>query len=382
VIAQTIKYQVMKFHRIIGIVLFVVVGHLFSFAQAGLGLRNLEYRTPVTGLFEIDTMEVNHDFTFGLHYRWFDSAIPYSGNLRQDGLEAENLHDIFNIHSGNITIGYSYNRRWSAFLAVPLQFGQKSSVLEHSLVNGSFVARQRRVTEAAGLGDMILMVNYAAILPTHNRKSYLTVGLGAKLPTGSSTAMDIWHNVGPNRTSVLRPVDPVIQPGDGNWGLMVDLRGGFRLLDWIGVYGEGRYLSTPTPVNGTPTFRDTFSEEFSEEGTTSVSDQYMVRGGITLAVPQSPVLFSFGIRVDGTPVNDLIGSSQGFRRPGYATSFESNVVIQSSKMNFYVSLPYIYYQQRDQSNPDIAFSSRTGRFRQGDAPFARFALFVGVSSKI
>jgi len=352
------------------------------FAQAGLGLRNLEYRNPAAGIFYLDSTDIKHEFSFGLHYRWFDAAIPYSGNLRQENLETENLHDIFNIHTGNITIGYAYNNRWSAFLVAPLQYGQKSSVLEHSLVNGSFVARQRRVTDASGLGDALLMINYAAILPSVTRKVYATAGVGVKIPTGLSTAMDIWHNVGPNRTSVRRPVDPVIQPGDGTWGMLVDIRAGAQLFDWLGLYGEGRYLSTPAATNSTPTFRDTFSEEYAEEGLTSVSDQYMVRGGVTLAVPESAVLFSFGIRVDGTPVNDLIGESPGFRRPGYATSFESSFMIRSPKVDFYVSMPYIYYQQREQSNADIVYSNRTGRFRQGDAPFSRFALFVGIASKL
>lgn len=349
-------------------------------AQAGLGLRHLEYKTPAIGLVTYDSTGQVDQFSFGVHYRWFDAAVPYSGNLRQDALEMENLHEIFNVHAGNISFGYHYNQRWSAHLTAPLVFNQKSSVLEHSLVNGSFVARQRRVTESIGLGDVFLMVNYAAVLPTMMRRARLDVGVGVKMPTGDFRVRDTWHNVGPNRTPVLRPVDPVIQPGDGTWGAILDLSGAYTITNWLGVYGEGRYLSTPEATNGTQTFRSTFSDEYSEEEIVSVSDQYMVRGGVTLSVPASAVMFSFGARVDGTPVNDLVGTSEGFRRPGYATSFESSVIIRSANFDFYLSLPYIYYQQREQSNADKVQGQRTGQFVQGNAAFARFALFVGIQS--
>jgi len=370
----------MKNIYILAVVFATLIPHLLQ-AQAGLGLRHLDYKTPVNGMVMYDSTYQVERFSFGLHYRWFDAAVPYSGNLRQEALEMENLHEIFNMHAGNISFGYHYNKRWSAHLTAPLVFNQKSSVLEHSLVNGSFVARQRRVTESAGLGDVFLMINYAAVLPTAIRRARLDVGIGVKAPTGDYRAQDTWHNVGPNRTPVLRPVDPVIQPGDGTWGAIVDLSGSYTIADWVGVYAEGRYLSTPASTNGTRTFRSTFSDEFSEEDIVSVSDQYMIRGGVSLTVPRSAVAFSFGIRVDGTPVNDLIGTSEGFRRPGYATSFESSIIIKSPQFDFFFSLPYIYYQQREQSNADKLYGQRTGQFAQGDAAFARFALFVGVQSK-
>jgi hypothetical protein len=66
--------------------------------------------------------------------------------------------------------------------------------------------------------------------------------------------------------------------------------------------------------DGVRTFRTQKGEEIM-----SVSDQYLYRGGISHAVPGVKRLFaSIGGRIEGVPVRDAFGQSNGFRRPGYA----------------------------------------------------------------
>jgi hypothetical protein len=353
---------------------------LSIYGQAGLGLRQLEYATPNNGLATIDTADWMHRFSFGVHYRWFDASQPYSGNLLQQNSIDDNVHEIFNQHAMNIAFSYQYNAQWGATLVAPLVYNQKSSVLEHSLVNGTFVARQRRVTEGIGLGDVFVMVHWSPVRADEFRRLSLTGSVGVKIPTGDFRQTGTWYNVGPNRTSVIRPLDPIIQPGDGTWGYLADLHGSYRIMNWLGLYADGRYLATPAALNGTSTFRSTFSEQYADEEQVSVSDQFMIRGGVSLMVPNSPILFSFGVRVDGTPVNDVFGTSEGFRRPGFATAFESNFIIRSGKINFYLSIPYVYYQVREQSNAEKMYTARTGQFRRGEASFSRFMLMTGISS--
>ena len=59
----------------------------------------------------------------------------------------------------------------------------------------------------------------------------------------------------------------------------------------------------------------------------SVTDQYLVRGGIGHALPKIRGLAaSFGGRFEGVPVRDLIGGANGFRRPGYAISVDPGLM--------------------------------------------------------
>lgn len=346
--------------------------------QAGIGLRHLDYKTPSQGLIHLDTVKKQSKFAIGLHYRWFDADVPYSSDLRQTELEAANEHEIFNKHAVNIALSYQLTPRWSFHVGIPLVYNQKSSVYEHSLVNGTFITRQRRVTEAIGLGDVFVMTNYAFVVPDSMSKTSIVLGGGVKLPTGAFDAMDDWQNIGPMGTSVRRPVDPVIQPGDGTWAAIADIQLGHELTNWLGLYGGARYLASFASSNGVMTFRSTFSEEFREEDLAGVSDQYMVRGGVTLTYPGLPLWLSLGLRVDGVPVNDMVSGREGFRRPGFATSFENSLSYRGSGFEIYANVPIIYYQKRLMSNADRRFTANTGQFRHGDASFAPFAIFTGV----
>jgi hypothetical protein len=344
-------------------------------AQAGLGLRHLTVQNPVHGFTHQQFREKG--YSVGIHYRWFDAAQPYKGNLRQTQQEQQNIHDIFNSHNISMALHYRLNAKLSFFAAIPLIYNQKSSVLEHSVVNDQMVALQRRITEGIGIGDLLIGAKYRVLSSEYFSRGILETGLSIKLPTGSSNRKDIWHNAGAQRADVLRPVDAAIQPGDGTWGVMLELSGTYEFFTYLSFYGEGLYLSTPQDLNGVHTFRPFISASYAEEGDMSAADQYMARGGLSLKPANSPLILNSGLRIDGVPVNDLIGKSEGFRRPGYAVAWENSISLVSDRFSFYLNVPYVYYQQREQSNPELRYQMRTGENRHGDASFARFAVFAG-----
>ncbi len=345
------------------------------YAQAGLGLRHLTVQNPVHGFSHQQIKDKG--YSVGIHYRWFDAAQPYSGNLRQTQQEQQNIHDIINSHNISMSFQYQLNTRLRFFAAIPLIYNQKSSVLEHSVVNDQMVALQRRITEGIGIGDLLIGAKYRILSSEFFKRGFLETGLSVKVPTGPSNRKDIWHNAGPQRSDALRPVDSAIQPGDGTWGVMVDICGSYELFKYLSFYGEGLYLSTPQDLNGVHTFRPFISASYAEEGDMSAADQYMARGGLSLRASNSPLILNSGLRIDGVPVNDLIGMSEGFRRPGYAVAWENSISLLSDRFSFYLNVPYVYYQQREQSNPELRHQIRTGENRHGDASFARFAVFVG-----
>jgi hypothetical protein len=348
--------------------------------QAGLGLRQIQIDLPVFGFEAADSL--SRGFQLSGHYRWYDASVPYTGNIQLVNIERENTQDIFNSHQLSFSLQYRLNNRFRFFASIPLSYQQKSSIWEHSLVNDYRVAFERRVTEGIGLGDILLGGGFQLLNPNKYTASRLEVGAALKVPSGQYQATDIWYNAGPQRADVVRPVDQAIQPGDGTWGVLLSLKGTWKLWSFLGIYGETFYLSTPKDLNGVYNYRPFVSAIWSEEGENSATDQYMARGGISIRAPRSPLSLHSGIRVDGVPVNDIFGASEGFRRPGYAVSWENSLMLQAKDFRVYLALPYIYYQTRLDSRPELRYEAKTGLNRQGESSFARFMLQIGFESKL
>src|SRR5690606_25366778 len=130
-------------------------------------------------------------------------------------------------------------------------------------------------------------------------------------------------------------------------------------------------------VNGTRTYRETLSPALYNETICSVPDQYMARLGLSYMVNN----FSFmgGGRLEGIPVYDLVGGSEGFRRPGFVISLEPGVSVMTKKANYYVTVPVAVHRNRTQSVTDKERTEKTGTFQQGDAAFADYVINLGAS---
>jgi hypothetical protein len=72
-------------------------------------------------------------------------------------------------------------------------------------------------------------------------------------------------------------------------------------------------------------------------------------------------------------VRDVFGSSEGFRRPGYALSIEPGLVVSRGKSAVSVSTPFAWKRNRQQSVPDMADDTI------GDAGFADYVVLTGYS---
>jgi len=137
------------------------------------------------------------------------------------------------------------------------------------------------------------------------------------------------------------------------------------------LYFSTLYLFNPRDTNGVTTNRNRITEQIM-----SVSDQYLVRGGVSRAVPKVPGLFvTFGGRWEGVPVRDLLGKSNGFRRPGYAISGDPGFMYARWGYVFACSVPWAIERNRRRSVSDIA-----NRIH-GDAAFADYTVALGVSKR-
>jgi hypothetical protein len=112
----------------------------------------------------------------------------------------------------------------------------------------------------------------------------------------------------------------------------------------------------------------------------SVADQWMFRTGVNYKVNRFTA--SLGYRREEIPVYDAFGGSNGFRRPGYVESIEPGLVYQMRKMNIYAFVPVAIVRNRTQSVPDKIRSEKTGKYYQGDAAFADYAINIGFNIKL
>ncbi|HUP12513.1 MAG TPA: hypothetical protein VM187_09885, partial [Niastella sp.] len=148
----------------------------------------------------------------------------------------------------------------------------------------------------------------------------------------------------------------------------------------VNLYGNFYYLISPREQNGVSTARGgTPSAAAVAYGSDvmSVPDQYMYRVGANIMLKRLTV--SGGIRRECVPAHDLIGGSNGFRRPGYVVSVEPGVSYAFKKINVYAYVPVAVKRDRTQSVPDMIRTDITGVYAQGDAAFADYSVNIGMS---
>jgi hypothetical protein len=260
---------------------------------------------------------------------------------------------------------------------VPVISNARSSLYEH-YGNNSKDPNARRSTHSFGLGDVRLAAYYWLLDPARAAKANVQVGLGIKLPTGDYRYQDYFYKN--DSVKVLGPVDQSIQLGDGGTGITLETNSFYFFSRDASLYFNGFYLSNPREQNGVSTARGGVTSPASiayGSDVMSVPDQYMARLGVNYLVDR--LAFSGGMRIEGIPAEDLIGGSNGFRRPGYVLSAEPVVAYKVNRTQFYVSVPVAVVRNRTQSVPDKIRTEKTGVYAHGDAAFADYTVNVGFS---
>lgn len=309
---------------------------------------------------------------FNMGYRYFKSFRHFKGREEQKERLKENTEVINWQHLLDLSVSKQINPRWSLLVGLPIGMNKRSSLYEHGRT-------ERHNSRSFGIGDMRIMAYRWMIDPTKHSKGNFQLGAGLKLPTGDYKYEDYFQNVGPNGSAQLRPVDQSIQLGDGGTGIAVELNSFYNFSPLAGLYGNFFYLSNPREVNGTRTYRETLSPVLANESIMSVADQYMARIGFqyNFIGTLKGLSGSIGGRIEGIPVEDILGGSKGFRRPGYVVSVEPGLVLQQKKSLFFLTVPVALERNRTRSVTDKEASITSGTYRHGDAAFADYAINLG-----
>ncbi len=300
-------------------------------------------------------------------YRWFRSDRHFVGDVEQPQRQADGSEVINDVHSFDVSATYGITPRWSATITFPFFSAERSSLYEHDGTN-------RHSMHSGGLGDLRVLTDVWLLDPHKHMDGNIALGLGFKAPTGDDKASDTaYRATGP----VTRPVDQSIQPGDGGWGIILQLQAYQKIYGNLFGYFQGSYMITPEEQNNTR--RTTGNEGTPPDVRTfnSITDQYFGRGGLSYAIwPARGLALSLGGRIEGVPVYDAVGGSLGFRRPGYTVSIEPGISWTGKRNSLSITTPVSLYRNRERSAPEIALG-RPG----GDAAFADYSILASFTHR-
>lgn len=295
-------------------------------------------------------------------YRYFRSFRHFRGD-HEEAHRVEEGTEVINLaHAVDLGVRYGWSDRVALSANLPVQHNDRSSLYEHYGNDTERNPTQARFhTASGGIGDLRLTASRWMLDPMSATRGNLSLGLGLKLPTGDDNVQDTFHKraADGSDSTITRRVDQSIQLGDGGFGFNLETQGYLQILDRGSLYASAFYL---------------FSPKGETDAGFSASDQYSFRAGLDYnLLPREGLSVGLGTRWEGIPSEDLIGSSDGGRRPGYAISVEPSVTWRTQEANVTFNLPWALYRNRTKSLSDKE------RGRHGDAAFADYLVNLSVA---
>jgi hypothetical protein len=308
-------------------------------------------------------------------HRWQYSDRHFVGDEEQTHRLEEGSEVINDVHLIDISVSYAITKRFTATLAVPFQFATRSQAVRDNRIpnefgNGTVIDRYE--TSAYGLSDIRLLGTAWLLNPDVHKRQNVSVGLGVLFPTGEKDVKDTFTVFATNAAGQYQPraevrnVDNSIQPGAGAWGIIFDVAGFVEVFKDFNVFASGTYIATPEEDAGV------YDGPNNTGRVWSTGDSYLFRAGMGYTF--RPGIFCDGLtltlggRMEGSPSTDIIGGSEGRRRPGFAISVEPGVVYTWNRWFASFSAPVAVYRNRERNFEGDA----------GDAAFADFMTLFSI----
>jgi hypothetical protein len=260
-----------------------------------------------------------------------------------------------NINSIAVTANYGITDRISTSMTFPFSSGTHSRYYQDNV---------RHEVRSTGIGDLSMVGTYWFWDPKRPGKGNISLGVGVKSLSGDNAVSANWYFQ--NGAVGQRPVDQSIQLGDGGWGAIFQTQLYRRVYKSLYAFGQGWYLMTPkdttnviSPYPGVPL---------------SVPDIYSIRaGGATDIRGARGLSANLGIRIDGIPLSDLVGGSNGFRRPGYSLYLDPGVSYVLGHSVFTFNIPVKVHQDFMRSPIDVQLN------RPGGGDLAKYLIIAQYS---
>lgn len=299
------------------------------------------------------------DWLIEADYRYFHTAQAFSGT--QPDNSGRPL--VINLHSVDVNVTYAATDRTTIRLTVPLSTGRQSRWYGDSVPHA---------VDASGVGDASVVASSWLSDPLTHLSANVSLGIGVKVPTGRYQVQRAYYL--PDSSNVQFAVDQSIEPGDGGWGIVLQGQAFRRLTRGLFAYFTGSYLVAPGDVSSV-----TRAPAGQKNDTLHYSEADVYTGRLGLTYDQFLVhglSLSLGGRVDGIPYHDLIGKSDGFRRPAFIALVDPGVTLQQGPNTFTVGTPVRVAQRLATRGLN---KSSGGAIGLGD--LAKVLLFVGYARR-
>jgi hypothetical protein len=266
--------------------------------------------SPVFGGLETYLKPGELQLTFG--YRGYESTEHFQGRSPFPELDPNGPINKQHAATGEITFGLT--PRWNLSLSAPW-YNNGFAVRRAGPASASPYFQD---TPVSGFGDVGVRARYW-LFSTDNPATNVGLSAGVKFPSGSA-----------NRSGTVGgrtvPADVSIQLGDKAWGLTSGVSA-FRDFSRLSVYGTAHYLFIPRNTTGVPTFFGSLTNP-NNSTINSAADQFSSQIGGAYVVRRGWPVPSLAYRVEGVPINDAFGKSEGFRRPGTIGFVEPGINMQ------------------------------------------------------
>ena len=287
-------------------------------------------------------------------YRHQFSSRHFLGPREETYVSQIGIQQMNRINLQNYALTYQATSRFSVTADIPLIFASRHQ-------NNTPVTYT-----SSGFGDASLIVNGWVWKPQENTKGNIQFGVGLLAPSGKTNVMN--HvNFQDGRGAVPQVVDYSIQPGQGGWGIPFQWIS-FKNVGKTQLYFNGSYTAMLQSINLKTLRSGEAPNPLTLLQYNSISDQYLLEGGIAHAVPRVKGLtFTFGPRMEGVPARNLFpGDNLGFRRPGFAISVEPGLQYARGGSVLTAQVARAFYRDRTVSVTDALTGTH------GDAAFADY----------
>lgn len=298
-----------------------------------------------------------HNLSVTIGFREYNSFRHYVGTVEQLRRAARHNQVQNHVDLMDLQISYRLSPRWSMMFDLP----------------GLTATRQQQgnpnIFRSGGIGDITAGVQAWVFRPPTESHANIAFSVQLKMPTGINDAHGT--TILANGTRQIRPFDESIQPGDHAWGFSLGTQAYRQIWFHTTAYFTGSWLFNPEDTTGVRTFRSA-----PHEDVISSTDMYLWRGGFSHGVPKVRGLaLSLGGRMEGIPVRDAFGASNGFRRPGYVISLEPGLVYMYKQHTFNVSGPWALERNRTISTSDLLNGAH------GDAAFSDYTIIASYTKR-
>jgi hypothetical protein len=296
------------------------------------------------------------DLQVTVSYRGYESTKHFQGKKPFPELDANG--PINRQHQLNFDFTYAFSQKLNLSLNVPVHV---NSFSVRRAAPGNPVPFFQK-TESKGVGDISVRARYW-LLSTERSDRNIGVSVGLKMPTGKANRED-------QIVGRVVPVDISVQTGDKGWGMTAGVQG-FQRIKRVNIYGAASYLFNPRNTTGVPTF---FGSLTNARNTTvnSVPDQFSAQIGTSVHIKRKWPLPTIAYRVEGAPVTDVFGKSDGFRRPGTFGFVEPGVSYGIGKHLFSFNVAIRNY---------VHVKDAPNSVRIEDATIPKYMFFVAYSKR-